>query len=99
MKKENKQRLFLLSSFIVIIGAGVTSKLVKVPVKETTVKIDYIKPKKNIQKNNNTITYSFELPIDYSLKIDENGEFIGYKETLEEKEKVITLEEYIRTKK
>ena len=96
MKDENKrERLILCTSFALIIVMGVASKLIKVPMKMDNVTIDRVPAKIDYIKESERDRYVVTIPSGYDLRMDENGEFYGQKETTREETVEVTLSDYI----
>ena len=95
MEKFKKNRLILTSTLIFGLAAGLTLEYVKVPVKSQTVIIEKVPVKFNEINTDKSTKVEFELPINYKLGIDENGNPYGYQEKTKEEIINIKLIDYL----
>ena len=96
MNQDKKGRLVLLGGFALIVSLGLTSELVKVPLKSKTIEIKKVPVRiSTMQKNRELTDYKLSMPNGYKLSIDEKGNFYGYKEIEKEKTEDVKLGDYL----
>ncbi len=94
-KSDKKERIILCTGLALVLVGGFASRLIKVPMKIENVTFDRVPAITTSVTADGMDQYTVSVPSGYTLKLSENGEFYGYKETIEEETIEVTLEDYV----